>query len=174
LIETRGVNLVVDIGANTGQFAREIRTAGYQGEIISFEPLLGPFQELARMAARDSTLRAERRAIGDRSCVLPMVEAGSSVTSSLRGFTELGRITWGNDTIWRTCLDLNKILLYGLPDGSMRPDRLDQRRTHLVFLDAIISGEGAGPMRPDPVRTRFVAFGMNPAGDERSARSQKL
>ena len=70
---------------------------------------------------------------------------------------------WGNDTIWRTCLDLNKILLYGLPDGSMRPDRLDRRRTHLVFLDAIISGEGAGPMRPDPVHTRFVAFGMNPA-----------
>lgn len=70
---------------------------------------------------------------------------------------------WGNDTIWRTCLDLNKILLYGLPDGSMRSDRPDQRRTHLVFLDAVISGEGAGPMRPDPVNTRFVAFGTNPA-----------
>lgn len=70
---------------------------------------------------------------------------------------------WGNDTIWRTCLDLNKILLYGLPDGSMRADGLGQRRTHLVFLDAIISGEGAGPMRPDPVHTQFVAFGMNPA-----------
>lgn len=70
---------------------------------------------------------------------------------------------WGNDTIWRTCLDLNKILLYGLPDGSMRPDSFDQRRPHFVFLDAIISGEGAGPMRPDPVHSRFVAFGMNPA-----------
>jgi uncharacterized protein (DUF362 family) len=70
---------------------------------------------------------------------------------------------WGNDTIWRTCLDLNKILLYGLPDGSICSDRLDERRAHLVFLDAIISGEGAGPMRPDPVHTRFVAFGMNPA-----------
>src|SRR5262249_28090323 len=25
----------------------------------------------------------------------------------------------GNDTIWRTCLDLNRILLYGKPDGSL-------------------------------------------------------
>jgi hypothetical protein len=27
----------------------------------------------------------------------------------------------GNDTIWRMILDLNKILLYGNPDGTMRP-----------------------------------------------------
>src|SRR5687768_999872 len=25
----------------------------------------------------------------------------------------------GNDTIWRTCIDLNRVLLYGRPDGSM-------------------------------------------------------
>jgi len=27
----------------------------------------------------------------------------------------------GNDTVWRMSLDLNRILLYGNPDGSLRP-----------------------------------------------------
>jgi len=33
------INCVLDVGANMGQFAKSIRKAGYQGRMISFEPI---------------------------------------------------------------------------------------------------------------------------------------
>lgn len=54
----------------------------------------------------------------------------------------------GNDTIWRTCLDLNRILLYGKSDGTMADD--PQRRV-IHIVDAMIAGHGNGPLAPDPL-----------------------
>lgn len=34
-----GIDTILDIGANVGQFATKMRSAGYQGRIISFEPV---------------------------------------------------------------------------------------------------------------------------------------
>lgn len=70
---------------------------------------------------------------------------------------------YGNDTIWRMCLDLNKALLYGNPDGTLREDRPENRKRHLVLVDGIIAGEGRGPMNPDPVHSGIVVFGTDPA-----------
>jgi uncharacterized protein (DUF362 family) len=70
---------------------------------------------------------------------------------------------WGNDTIWRTCIDLNKILKYGNADGTMHPAGAGQGKKHLVFVDGIIAGQGRGPMNPDPLDAGLVLFGTNPA-----------
>lgn len=70
---------------------------------------------------------------------------------------------WGNDTIWRMCLDLNKIVLYGRPDGTLRPPRLEEQKRHFVLVDAIVAGEGRGPTNPDPVPAGLVVFGVHPA-----------
>jgi hypothetical protein len=45
-IDNRGINLVLDVGANTGQFGRWLRRRGYAGQIISFEPVREAFREL--------------------------------------------------------------------------------------------------------------------------------
>jgi uncharacterized protein (DUF362 family) len=70
---------------------------------------------------------------------------------------------WGNATLWRMCLDLNKLLLYGNPDGTMRPSGPQGRKRHLVMVDGIIAGEGRGPTNPDPVPAGLLVFGMHPA-----------
>jgi uncharacterized protein (DUF362 family) len=56
---------------------------------------------------------------------------------------------YGNDTLWRMVLDLNKALLYGNPDGSLRPDTPSSRRRYLAIVDGVVAGEGNGPEAPD-------------------------
>ncbi|MGH9580636.1 MAG: DUF362 domain-containing protein, partial [Terriglobales bacterium] len=70
---------------------------------------------------------------------------------------------WGNDTVWRMCLDLNKILSYGNADGSFRPAAPEHRKRHYVLVDGLIAGEGRGPMNPDPVPAGVLIFGIHPA-----------
>jgi uncharacterized protein (DUF362 family) len=70
---------------------------------------------------------------------------------------------YGNDTVWRTCLDLQRILLYGRPDGSLDPAR---QRLVLTITDAIIAGEGEGPLANTPVPAGFLTGSANPAAAE--------
>ena len=66
----------------------------------------------------------------------------------------------GNDTIWRTGLDLNRILLYGKPDGSVVDD--SQRRVVHV-TDAVVAGQGDGPLSPQPLPLGLMFAGNNAA-----------
>ena len=70
---------------------------------------------------------------------------------------------YGNDTIWRTCLDLNRILLYGRPDGGMSD--MPQRRV-LTLTDAIVCGEGEGPLAPAPHPLGLLTLATNPVAAE--------
>ena len=70
---------------------------------------------------------------------------------------------WGNDTVWRMCLDLNKILVYGKMDGSLGKNGIGTPKRHYALADGIIAGQGRGPMNPDPVSAGLVVFGLNPA-----------
>jgi len=69
---------------------------------------------------------------------------------------------WGNETIWRMCLDLNKLILYGTTDGTLRSPLPMNRKRHLALVDGIIAGEGRGPMNPDPVPAGILLFGVHP------------
>ena len=75
---------------------------------------------------------------------------------------------YGNDTIWRTCLDLNRALLYADANGRMR----DQpQREEISIVDAVVAGQGEGPLAPDPLETGAVFAARNPAvGDFLGAR----
>ena len=74
----------------------------------------------------------------------------------------------GNDTIWRTCLDLNRILLYGRPDGTVA-DVPQRKVMHIV--DAVVAGQGDGPLSPEPLELGLLlGSGSAPAMDWVGAR----
>lgn len=74
----------------------------------------------------------------------------------------------GNDTIWRTCLDLNRALLYADKTGQMQDA---PQREEVSIVDAIVAGQGEGPLAPDPLSTGAVFAVRNPAvGDFLGAR----
>ncbi len=52
-LEGAGIDRVVDVGANTGQYARRLRTAGWGGAILSLEPLPEAHAALRAAAAAD-------------------------------------------------------------------------------------------------------------------------
>jgi hypothetical protein len=59
------------------------------------------------------------------------------------------------------CLDLNKLVSYGRPDGTLRPAGAAHRKRHFVLVDGFVAGEGRGPMNPDPVLAGLVLFGLH-------------
>ncbi len=69
---------------------------------------------------------------------------------------------WGNDTCWRMCLDLNRILLYANPDGCLRRDHADSRKRYLTIIDGIVGGEGNGPIDVDPVNSGVLLLSTDP------------
>lgn len=97
-------------------------------------------------------------------------KAWSKVAHACRHFARLAGHTadvegsWhGNDTVWRMCLDLQRILHYGQLNGSLA-DR--SRREVLHITDAIVAGEGNGPLRPAPVPCGVLTLARNaPAAD---------
>jgi FkbM family methyltransferase len=88
LLERLRTTVVIDIGANEGQFALELRAAGYGGRIVSVEPLRAAHAALARAAANDSQWTiADRCAVGANPGKATLHVAGNSVSSSLREMT---------------------------------------------------------------------------------------
>lgn len=64
LLKALQVDLVIDVGANTGQYGSELRRIGYRGQVLSFEPLPEPFKLLCRRAHADPRWHAIQSAIG--------------------------------------------------------------------------------------------------------------
>jgi len=78
------IDCVFDVGANVGQFAREVRRLGYAGDIVSFEPLSSAWAELAAASANDARWSvAPRMAIGADDGETRINIAGNSVSSSV-------------------------------------------------------------------------------------------
>lgn len=82
-LSANNINLVLDIGANAGQFGRMLRESGYRGRIVSFEPLSQPREKLLRLSQNDPLWEvAPRAALGSEEGEIEIHVAGNSVSSS--------------------------------------------------------------------------------------------
>jgi FkbM family methyltransferase len=82
-------NIILDIGANTGQFASEMRRKGYGGKIISFEPLINARKELIKRSFKDPNwIIHEKAAIGNENGLIEINVSKNSVSSSILNMLE--------------------------------------------------------------------------------------
>ncbi len=148
LLERHRVTLVLDIGANIGQYAASLRNNGYRGRIVSFEPLSAAHAELSANADLDPDwLVAPRAAVGaaageatlnispetDMSSLLPLTEDAADKLAGVRPTasetvpvttlaTELPRYAAADDVIFvkSDTQGYEAEVLDGLADGADR------------------------------------------------------
>jgi FkbM family methyltransferase len=75
-------DVVLDVGANDGGYARQCRRFGYKGEIVSFEPGSAAFARLERAAAADRHWTVHRMGLGASAGELILHVAGNAGASS--------------------------------------------------------------------------------------------
>jgi FkbM family methyltransferase len=83
LFEAHGIELVLDVGANVGQYASELRDLGYRGAIVSYEPLSSAFRQLEQRARGDRQWRVINAGLGSTAGTATIHIAGNSQSSSL-------------------------------------------------------------------------------------------
>ena len=77
------VNCVIDVGANRGQYGRRLRRSGFDGYIVSFEPVPEVFDELRGAAADDPKWDAYPYALGREDGVTSMNVVPGTLSSVL-------------------------------------------------------------------------------------------
>ncbi len=95
ILNALNIDLVIDVGANEGQFARSLRYEGYAGSIISFEPTSQAYNALLKNVNLDENWSAFRRcALGPSVCQIAInVSDNNGLSSSiLSAKEELGVI----------------------------------------------------------------------------------
>ena len=84
MLRTHNVNLIFDVGANAGQFGVLLREIGFEGKIVSFEPLSDARESLQNISRNDPLWQiALQTAIGEENGEIEIQIAGNSQSSSV-------------------------------------------------------------------------------------------
>ena len=114
------INDCFDIGANIGQYAKHLRSAGFKGNIYSIEPQFNAFKILQEKAADDSQWKTFNIGLGDTNEKSIINISKNSVSSSI--------------------LDINEYLIKTAPETEyiskeeIEVKRLDSFLTEIHFL----------------------------------------
>jgi len=84
LLKHHGIDLVLDVGANVGQFSHKFRhSIGYSGVICSFEPLSAAYAKLEQNARGDVDWRTCNIGLGDEDAEMDINVSANLESSSL-------------------------------------------------------------------------------------------
>jgi len=83
LLQSQQIDLVIDVGANSGQYGRLLRSIGYAGRIHSFEPMDSAWQALQKNRAGDAKWSATQAALGETAGTTTLHVSENSISSSL-------------------------------------------------------------------------------------------
>jgi FkbM family methyltransferase len=83
LLRAHGIDLIIDVGAHDGEYALQTRRLGFDGRIVSFEPLPDVALRLAERSSRDPDWEVRPVALGVETGATRINVAGNSASSSL-------------------------------------------------------------------------------------------
>ena len=111
LLAHHDVDLVLDVGANAGQYAQSLRRSGYRGRIVSFEPLRDAWEHCVALAHRDPRWAiAPRMALGARDDQIEIHVSNNSVSSSILPMHERHRLAAPDSSyVGRESVDLRRL-----------------------------------------------------------------
>lgn len=83
-IDKANISVILDVGANIGQFGVDIRRYGYKGQIVSYEPVEEIFASLIKTSSKHQPWNAFQLGLGSiESTELINVSGNSGLSSSL-------------------------------------------------------------------------------------------
>ncbi len=124
ILKTQNINLLLDVGASESTYSLQLRQHGYEGNILSFEPLSESFAVLQQRAARDPLWSCENLALGDSDGMIEINVSGHKTSSSILPISE----THLNAMPSSAFIDLEKV----------RVARLDSLKSIMIKRDAVI------------------------------------
>lgn len=83
VLEALSINVVLDVGANVGNYGRDLRRNGFEAKIISFEPILEVFGQLRQATAGDPQWTCHNLALGEEEAQTSINVSHNFVSSSL-------------------------------------------------------------------------------------------
>ncbi|HET9419551.1 MAG TPA: FkbM family methyltransferase [Nocardioides sp.] len=141
-LDTYEIDTILDIGANVGQYASMVRRAGFQGRIISCEPLTGAYRELAGRAKRDHRWTPLRTAVGSEPGTTTINVAANSFSSSVRTMTDAHLSNApGSEYISTETVDVTTVRDL-VKEHSVVPSRALLKIDTQGFEDEVLAGAG--------------------------------
>jgi FkbM family methyltransferase len=131
LLARFSVNCVIDVGANVGQYATDLRKAGYQGRIASFEPNPHCADALRVAAAADRNWFCYEAALGSQAGSELMYLTSESKLTSFLPPSEFGRERFGERIVDAERGEVETMRLDLLFDEVVKG--LDSPRVYLKF-----------------------------------------
>lgn len=140
-----GIDLVIDVGANVGQYASMLRAIGYTGDIISVEPCRAAFTALQQASLQDARWKACQFAFGETEGQAILHLSQSSVFNSFHPANTFGSAAFPESIEWATTETVPMIRLERFLDEQV--DSFS-RRTAFLKMDtqghdyAVFAGAG--------------------------------
>ncbi|RZI96476.1 MAG: FkbM family methyltransferase [Microbacterium sp.] len=141
-LDSRGIDAVIDVGANVGQFASLLRSAGYTGRIVGYEPLNGAFSTLSRRAAKDAAWSVHHAAVGAEPGTTRINVSANSFSSSIRPMTDKHRTAApGSDYVATETVTVTTVAQV-VADHGLDPARTLLKIDTQGFEDEVLRGAG--------------------------------
>jgi FkbM family methyltransferase len=109
-------DLILDVGANVGQFARGVRSSGYHGRILSLEPVDSERQHIEKASSHDANWRTLGVAAGVTPGVARINIAGNHGLSSSLLPMEQRHLAAFPESAYVSHQDVDVVRLDGLDD----------------------------------------------------------